>query len=338
MRAQYGLALGLFLLASPALAAGNAFIIRKLDADEAGKAKVTDSRLINPWGLAQEPGAPVWVSDNNSSLSTLYDRTTGAIESLTVNIKPGNPSGIVYVPSGIDFSVTENGKSGDASFIFDTETGAIEGWSGGVDINNAITVVDNSASHASYKGLALDTGTQQLYAANLGQSRVEVYNTSFQMVNAFTDASLPTGYAPFNVVDINGTLYVSFAMRNKSGQNWVTGEGLGYVDTFDTGGHLLKHLISGGQLNAPWGMTIAPAGFGPFGGDLLVANFGNGWINVFNPKTGAYIDTVWNRSGGDLTIPGLWALDNGPGSDEVSFSAGLGAQKHGLLGIISPAK
>jgi uncharacterized protein (TIGR03118 family) len=343
MKMQLSLALGAALLASTAMAAGvqnqapsgNSFALIKLDADQAGKAKVTDPNLVNAWGLCQQPGGPVWVSDNGTNLSTVYNRTNGQIQALVVNIPLGAPTGCVYY-NGSGFKVTENGQSGTSNFMFDTESGAIEGWSGGVDASNAIIAVDNSASGAVYKGLAIDPGTQQLYAANFSQNKVEVYNSQFQLVNTFTDPSLPKRYAPFNIIDVSGTLYVSFAERDKAHHDEVDGPGLGYVDVFDTSGNLVKQLIAKGQLNAPWGMAIAPTGFGPFAGDLLVGNFGNGWINAFDPNTGAYVDTLWNTKGADLTIQGLWGLDVGPGSNQVSFSAGPKGETHGLIGIISP--
>jgi uncharacterized protein (TIGR03118 family) len=244
------------------------------------------------------------------------------------------------VPPTIDFQVTENGVSGAASFLFDSEPGVISGWAASVDATNAIVAVNNSSNGAVYKGLALDTGTSQLYAADFCKNQVEVYNPQFQLVNTFTDPSLPAGYAPFNVVDVNGTIYVAFAKQD--GQqpclNEMDGDGLGYVDVFNTSGQLQKQLIAGGDLNAPWGMQIAPTGFGSYGGDLLVGNFGNGWINVYNPTTGAWIATLSDKKGKPITINGLWSLDNGPGSNQVSFSAGPGGEAHGLLGIIEPLK
>jgi uncharacterized protein (TIGR03118 family) len=345
MKTQFGLAIGLMLLVSPAVAgetaatapAGGSFKVMPLDADQKGKAKVVDPNLINPWGLSQSPGGPVWVSDNGTGLSTLYDRTNGQIESLVVTIPQGNPTGTVYVPSNIDFQVTENGTSGPAAFLFDSESGVISGWAPSVDGTNAIVAVNNSASGAVYKGLALDTNSQLLFAANFSQNKVEVYNTQFQLVNTFTDPSLPARYAPFNILDVNGLLYVSFAERDKSGHDEVDGAHKGYVDVFTTSGQLQTSLIAGGFLNAPWGMQIAPTGFGSYSGDLLVGNFGNGWINVYDPTKGTWIATVQGKKG-PLTIQGLWALDNGPGTGQVSFSAGPGGEAHGLLGIIEPSK
>jgi len=345
MKTQFGLAIGLVLLASPAVAvetgakapAGGTFKVIALDSDQPGKAKVVDPNLIDAWGLSQSPGGAVWVSDNGTGLSTVYNRTNGQIQSLVVTIPQGAPTGNVYVPSSIDFQLTENGKSGAAAFLFDSEAGVISGWAPSVDASNAIVGVNNSSAGAVYKGLALDTGTQQLYAANFSQNKIEVYNTQFQLVSSFTDTSLPARYAPFNIVDVNGTLYVAFAERDKSGKNEVDGAHKGYVDVFNTSGQLQSHLIAKGFLNAPWGMQIAPSGFGSYGGDLLVGNFGNGWINVYDPTKGTWLATLQGKKG-PLTIQGLWSLDNGPGTGQVSFSAGPGAEAHGLLGIIEPAK
>ncbi len=341
MKTQCSLTLGLFLLASLAAAASSgeaaagSFKVVPLVSDEAGKAPVTDPNLVNAWGLAQAPGAPVWVSDNGTNLSTVYSRTTGQINAIVVNIPLGFPTGIVFAPSSLGFNVTENGHTGPATFLFDTESGAIEGWANGVDAKNAIVAVDNSGSGAVYKGLAIDNTAVLLFAANFSQNKVEVYNNKFQLVNSFTDPNLPKAYAPFDIMDVNGTLYVSFAKRDKTHHDEVDGPGLGYVDTFDLNGNLLQQLVANGPLNAPWGLAIAPSQFGAFANDLLVGNFGNGKINVFDPNSGAMLGTLTNKMGKDIKIDGLWALDSGPNSNQVNFSAGPVGESHGLLGIIS---
>lgn len=337
MKFKTSLLLGAMLLvagAAPACAAG--YTAKILVSDQAGKAPVTDPNLVNAWGLAQAPGGPAWVSDNGTNLSTVYNRTTGAISNIVVNIPLGFPTGMVFTPSSLGFTITENGVSGPAAFIFDTESGAIEGWSSSVDGANAVIAVDNSGAGAVYKGLAVDNSAGLLYAANFAQNKVEVYNNQFQLVKSFTDKSLPKRYAPFNVVDIGGTLYVSFAERDKAHHDEIDGPGLGYVDTFDTNGKLLKHLIAQGPLNAPWGMAMAPASFGAFSGDLLVGNFGDGWINVFDPSTGTQLGSLMNAKGSPIVISGLWALDSGPGSNQVNYSAGPKKESHGAFGIITP--
>jgi uncharacterized protein (TIGR03118 family) len=331
MKSKVLLALGFSLLASAALAAG--YKITPQVSDQTGKAPVVDKQLINAWGLAQfSDSDPVWVSDNNSNVTTFYNRTTGSKDG-TVTITTGNPTGIVAGP-GTGFNVTENGKTGSSVFIFDTESGTIEGWAPSVD--SAKTITAYTGTDAVYKGLALDPTTDHLFAADFGQDRVEIFDNTFKLLSSFTDKALPKRFAPFNLAVLDGKLYVAFAERDKAHINQVNGAGLGYVDVFDTSGKLIKSLIAKGPLNAPWGLTIAPSGFGSVAGDLLVGNFGNGWINVFNPTTGANLGWLTNTSGAPLVIQGLWALDNGPGKSTIQFSAGPGGQLHGLLGLITP--
>lgn len=315
-------------------AAAAGFKMTKLVADLSGKAKVTDPNLVNPWGLSQSAGGPAWVSDNGTGLSTVYNRTSGSINPIVVTIPQGFPTGTVFASSSLGFMVSENSKSGAATFIFDSEAGIISGWSQSVDGSNAITTVDNSATGAVYKGLALDTNTVQLYAANFSQNRVEVYNNKWQLVNSFTDTTLPKKYAPFNVMDVNGTIYVSFAERDRAKHDEIDGPGLGYVDMFNTSGQLQKQLVVQGALNAPWGMAIAPSSFGTFANDLLVGNFGDGKINVYDPSAGTQLGTLSNSKGAPLVIQGLWALDAGPGTNQVNFAAGPKKESHGLFGLI----
>lgn len=331
MKTKMGIALGAILFASATLAGGQStagtFKVIKLVSNQAGVAKVTDPNLVNAWGLAQSPGGPAWVSDQGTNLSTVYNRTNGSIGSIVVNIPLGGPTGIAYAPSSLKFNVMENGKTGAATFLFDTTSGAIEGWADSVDPNNAIVAVDNSGSGASYTGLAVDSSTILLFATNNAQNKVEVYNNKFQLVNTFTDSSLPQGYAPFNVFDDNGTLYVAFASPS-------FGAGLGYVDVFNTSGVLQKQLIKKGKLNAPWGLAIAPSAFGSFANDLLVGNLGDGKIHAYDPSSGALLGTLKNAKGKALKIDLLWALDSGPNTNQVNFSAGPSGYSAGLFGLI----
>lgn len=335
MRTKISLALGLLLLASPAWA-GNVpatpvFKITKLVSDQAGKAKNTDPNLVDAWGLSQAPGGPVWVSDNGTGLSTVYDAGTGFNEGIVVTIPQGFPTGNVYNTAGFD--VSENGKSGSPAFIFDSEAGIISGWAPSVDAANAIVAYDGSAQGSVYKGLAIDLSSKLLFAADFANNQVQIFDSSWNLVGSFTDTSLPKRYAPFNVAIINGNVYVTFAKRDKSGHDEIDGPGLGYVDVFNESGTLLQQLTGQGPLNAPWGMVIAPSKFGSFAGDLLVGNFGDGWVNAFDPSTGAYIGPL-STSKGPIAIDGLWALDPVPSGD-VTFSAGPRKEKHGLLGLIT---
>ena len=348
MTSKIASALGFLLIASTALAgpptkgvllpAAKSFhpavTVTPLVSDQAGKAANTDSNLVNSWGLSLDDEGELWVTDNGTDLVTSYDPNTGAPTGTAINVPMGAPTGNVYVSGGADFQIMENGKSGPAELLIDTESGAIEGWNEDVDANNFVVAVDNSAKGAVYKGLALDTATQQLYAANFTQNQVEVYNTSFQLVNTFTDTTLK-GYAPFNIADINGMLYVAFAKQGKVCCDEVDRPHLGYVDVFDTAGNLKQRLISQGKLDAPWGMTLAPAGFGSLAGDLLVGNFGDGRINAFDPNTGAFIATLRTAHGRILQIDGLWGLLN-VSDTQVEFASGPSGESHGLVGQLTP--
>ena len=330
MTRQFSFVLGFMLLASPALANSSittTFAIVNLVSDQSGKAKNVDPNLINPWGLAQGPGSdPVWAADNGTGLSTDYAQGTGQLGSAVVTIPKGSPTGTAYAPS-IGFQISENGRTADSKFIFDSAAGVISGWSSSVDAQNAVIAVDNSAGGASYTGLALDSGSKLLFAANFAQNQVEVYDNKWKPVTTFTDKRL-TGYSPYNVAIINGEVYVAFA-------NFTTGSG--YVDVFSEGGTLMQRLIAKGPLNLPWGMTIAPSKFGSFANTLLVGNLGNGKINAFDPVTGNFLGALTNKRGKALKIPGLWALDPVP-TGEVTFSAGPNGYADGLIGLIKVAK
>lgn len=335
MKSKMMLALGLSLMASVAIAGPSGYKMTILVSDVSGKAPNTDAQLVNAWGLAQgSDSAPVWVSANGSNASPFYNRTTGAkVGSVTVT--SGNPTGIVAGP-GTGFNVTENAKTGSSIFIFDTESGTIEGWAPSVDAAKTIVAYNGAAQGSVYKGLAFDPATNHLFAADFANNQVQIFDNKFNLLGSFTDTSLPRRYAPFDVAVLDGNLYVSFAERNQTHMDEVDGPGLGYVDVFSTSGTLIKQLIAQGPLNAPWGLTIAPQGFGTFAGDLLVGNFGNGWINAFDPTSGAMLGTLSNPKGDPLTIKGLWALDNGPGTGTITFSAGPAAEMHGFLGLITP--
>ena len=302
-----------------------------------------DVLLVNAWGLSAAPaGGPLWVSNNGSGTSTLYNFTTFNKIPLNVTIPgagggQGNPTGTVFTTlAGNTFRVSAGGLTGHSLFLFDSEDGTISGWAPSVDLHNAIIAVDHSANGDEFKGLTLTNlgSAPEILAADFAHNQVEVFNNQFQQTGSFTDTSLPAGYAPFNVQTLNGKVYVAFAMQGEGGDE-AHGAGLGVVDVFDTQGHKIQTLVSGGALNAPWGLTIAPASFGKFAGALLVGNFGDGKINAFDPQTGAFLGTLSSASGDPLFIDGLWALRNGP-DGTVDFSSGPNDEAHGLIGVIRP--
>ncbi|HZX26523.1 MAG TPA: TIGR03118 family protein [Telluria sp.] len=309
------------------------FTATSLVSDTSGAAHA-DQHLINAWGLAFNPTAYVWVANNGTSTSTLYDGN-GVPQSLVV-ATPDAPTGIVYNGSSAAFR--------GSPFIFDTESGAIAAWSPAVDRNNAVKIVDNSSKGAVYKGLALAAynGVSYLYAADFHNKRIDVFDANFAaaaMPGNFSDPMLPAGYAPFGIQAIGDRIYVAYAQRASSGDDEVAGAGLGAVDVFDTAGMLVKRLVLGGALNAPWGMALAPANFGSFSGKLLVANFGDGKINAYDPATGASAG-VLSKTGGDaIVIDGLWGIAFGNGvnsqpANTLFYTAGPADEAHGLYGRI----
>ena len=259
---------------------------------------------------------------------------------LSERLAAGTPTGQVFNSTQQGFNITQNGKTAPALFIFATEDGTISAWNPNVNPNSAVIAVDNSkggspGDGAVYKGLAIGTtkdGTF-LYAANFRNDSVDVFNSKFDLVKSFTDPTVPEGYAPFNVQVLDGKLFVTFAKQDASRHDNVDGAGLGFVDEFSLDGSMIKRVASHGTLNAPWGLAIAPTGFGEFAGDLLVGNFGDGTINVFNPTTDAYLGKLDRPNGKPFHETDLWALQaNG---DNILFTAGLAYQSHGLFGELS---
>jgi uncharacterized protein (TIGR03118 family) len=320
----------------------------------------TDPNLINPWGVSFGPGGPFWISDNNSGFSSIYavngnTVTVNAIPPVVIATPPAQtpgtaaPDGQVFV-GGLGFNVTNpgNGQTSGAAFLFATEDGTISGLSFGVsDSTHSFLEVDNSqgGKGAVYKGLAVATsgGQTLLYAANFRSGEVEVYNTAFKLVGTFTDPNVPKGYAPFNVQVLNGKLYVTFALQDAAKHDDVAGLGHGFVDSFDLGasGVGMQRIASMGQLNSPWGLDLAPASFGALAGDLLVGNFGDGTISVFDKNTNAFLGDLRDLSGHVIRIGDLWDLVNGGGGNDgipgtLYFTAGILDENHGLFGSLTP--
>jgi uncharacterized protein (TIGR03118 family) len=339
-----------------------------LVSDRAGVAQITDPNLVNPWGISESPnGGAFWLSDNGTGISPLYlgDLNGSPINHLfDVSIPGGAPTGQVFNPfqsimsngNSTDFTVTDGTHSGPAVFIFASETGAITGWhpaagtpGGPFNISVFAQAGYQATDGANYTGLAIGNvgAAHYLYAADFHNGKVDVIDGQFHkttLVGSFTDPHLPKGFAPFNVQNLGGNLYVTYARRDAANDgNSMPGRGAGFVDVFDTGGHLLHRVVTRGSLNAPWGLAMAPAGFGSFGGDLLVGNFGDGHINAYDPAHHyAFRGQLRSAHGKAVTIPGLWALQVGNGvssgdTNAVYFTAGPNHETHGLFGSLRVA-
>jgi uncharacterized protein (TIGR03118 family) len=297
--------------------------------------KKGDTQLINPWGLAYGPGGPFWLSDEGSGLSTLYTGT-GVKQSRVVTVPPasgsglGSPTGIVYNGSS-EFQI----DSWTSAFLFATLDGTISGWSH-FDPTTALVAVNNSSSGAIYTGLAITNHSSgnYLYAADFWNNKVDVYDGNFNFVMSFTDTSLPAGYAPFGIQDINGQVYVAFAKTN--------GKAGGYIDIFDENGTFVQTLIHGKPLNQPWGFALAPSDFGPLSSTLLISNNTNsGTINGFNPTTGAFVGTLETSAGKKIMINQLWGIEFGGGTanngntDQLFYTAGPKNNLDGVFGVIN---
>ena len=324
----------------------------------ASLAPTVDPNLVNPWGLSRSSKGPWWVSDNGPGLSTLYDGT-GKIVPLVVKIPPADTSTPTGTPTGTIFNgdptVFPIAPGKGAIFLFVTEDGTISGWNPGVS-PNAVVVVNNK-DKSVYKGATVATvekdGVTQtyLYAADFRRGRVEVFDAAFKPVqfgeegwhednDSFDDDHLPRGYAPFNVQNIGGNIYVTYAKQDGARHDEVDGAGLGYVDVFSPRGRLLNRLQSGKWFNAPWGVTLASSDFGAYSHDVLVGQFGSGEIVAFDPLTGRYKGKLQTAANQPVTIDGLWALafGNGVGAGPATslyFTAGPNHEQNGLFGSIA---
>ena len=320
------------------------FSVVPLVSDQPGVAPNTDPNLVNAWGLTSSPTSPWWVSDNGTDKSTLYRGSDGMPfplgAPLVVNVHNA-PTGTVLNPT-TGFVLPTGGK---ALFLFDTEEGKVLGWNGAQG-TDAVVVAD-LGDGAIYKGLAIaDTvAGPRLYAADFHNAKVDVFDGSFGLVpdSGFVDPGLPSGYAPFGIQTIGDRVFVSYAKQDADAADEIAGQGKGFVDAYDTAGNLLARVAQHGQLNAPWGLTIAPDGFGRFTGDLLVGNFGDGQINAYEEMGNghfAHRGELRDESGKSLTIDGLWALEVGQGGNNgpagtLFFTAGPDDETHGLFGQIA---
>ncbi len=313
------------------------FTVTNLASDVPGMAAATDSSLVNPWGLAASATSPWWIGSNGTGVAELYNGA-GVKQSLVVTI-PGDGS-----VTGVSFSNIAGAFNGD-TFLFDSEDGTVSGWRGALGTNAETLVSAND--HNVYKGLTQATvgGNTYGYLANFRAGSVDVLkgnSSAPDLAGNFTDPTLPAGYAPFDVKNIGGVLFVTFAVQDPNKKDDVPGLGNGVVDRFDLNGNFLGRLITGGALNSPWGLALAPAGFGDVGGDLLVGNFGDGMIHAYNATSGALVETLMDRNGSPISIDGLWSLQFGNGANAgpagaLFFTAGLNDEADGLFGRIDPA-
>ncbi len=323
-----------------------------LVSDMPGVAAVTDPNLVNSWGLSRSSTSPWWVADNGTGLATLYSGT-GAIQSLVVTIPPSDPASPPGTPTGTIF----NGGSGfelkkgfPAVFLFATEDGTISGWNPKVDATHAVIKV-NLKSKSVFKGMTMATvnvpflGPQSfLYVADFRKGHIQIYDSNFhhvpEMEELFDDDSLPPGFAPFNVQNIGGNIYVAFAQQDSDKHDEIDGAGLGYVDVFSAEGRRLLRLQHGPWFNAPWGLTQAPSDFGSNSHDILVGQFGSGEILVFNPVTGKFKGRLLDTSNNPIKIDGVWGLSFGNDANAgpattLYFAAGPNHEQDGLFGTIT---
>jgi uncharacterized protein (TIGR03118 family) len=338
------------LLAAPRAGAQQRVEQTNLVSDLPGVATFTDPDLVNPWGIAFGSTSPFWVANNGTGTSTLYN-SAGEKQGLVVSIPTPTggaaaPTGVVFNGTGA-FAISPGGPS--AFFLFATEDGTIAGWNPALG-TSAATFVDNGASEAIYKGLALagSGAGARLYAANFHAGTVDVFDATFSpiLAGAFVDPGLPAGYAPFNVQNVGGEIFVTYALQDADAEDDVPGAGHGIIDVFDVDGTLSRRFFTGGPLDSPWGMTTAPGSFGALGGSLLVGNFGDGTINAFDPSTGVFLGALHAADGSLLRIPGLWGItpgNGGSGGDPnlLYFAAGIPGpggelEDHGLFGSLAP--
>ena len=340
--------LSLFLLCAAAQVSAQHYLRTDLVSDVPGLAAATDANLVNAWGLTSSSTSPWWVANNGTGVSTLYNGA-GQKQALTVTIatppgdlNPATPTGVVFNGS-TDFQLVSGTPSTAAHFIFVTEDGTISGWNSGT---RSVLKVNNSGS-AIYKGttIAQAGGINFLYVANFFGGTVDVFDTNYAAVTlpagAFTDPNLPEGFAPFNVQNIGGDIYVAFAQQDAEKHDEVAGRKLGFVDSFDSNGTLLQRFENGPWMNAPWGLALAPSHFGKASGELLVGMFGSGQIATFDAATGDFEGLLRDRHGKPIKVDGLWALrfGNGGGAGPATtlfFTAGPNDENDGLFGTLVP--
>ncbi len=320
-----------------------------LVSDQPSAAVVQDTNLVNPWGIVISPTGTIWIADNGKGVASTYN-TSGQTQStvVTIPLPPGSsassaaPTGIVFNAT-TDFNITSGNTTAPATFIFVTEDGTISGWNSTVDATHAILTVNNSGASAVYKGVATGSAgsVNYIYATNFRTGNVDVFDGTFApvLVGKFADPKLPKGYAPFGIRNINGQIYVTYAVQDDAKHDDVAGKGHGAINIFDTSGNLVRRFAAKGALNSPWGMDIACINFGTFNGALLVGNFGDGHITGFD-FAGKEIGQLTVTKKQSLSIQGLWGITFGLGCGEgdrntIFFASGPDDEAHGLFGTVT---
>jgi uncharacterized protein (TIGR03118 family) len=299
-----------------------------------------DPDLINPWGVSSSPTGPLWISNNGMGVATIYSLSATNVPTksgLRVTIPgDGTLTGQVNTTGGL-LSPFNNDN-----FLFVNEDGTISGWRGALGTNAEVLKTADTAN--VYKGSAFANtgGHSYLYSANFRAGTIDVLKgdtTAPSLTGSFTDPNLTAGFAPFNIQNLGGKLYVTYALQDPTKHDDVPGMGNGFVNAFDLNGILLGRVATHGTLNSPWGLAIAPSAWGPLAGDLLVGNFGDGRINIFDPSNN-FLGQLNDTTGKPVSIDGLWALNVGNGGSggnrgQIYFTAGPSDEMHGLFGVIS---
>ncbi len=339
------------------------FIETKLvGSDPSVMAQQTDPNLVNPWGVSHGPGGPLWISDNATGFVSINSVNANGVKLNAIGpftIAPPSAGAGPASPTGQVFNTFQNGGAFTLSdgkpavFLFATEDGTISGWNPQagtrsiIAVNEAPDPADGSEQlglGAVYKGLAIGDSEHgpTLYAANFRHGTVDIFDRNFNSIGSFTDPNVPNGFAPFNVQVLNNKLFVTYAKQDDVKHDDVAGQGNGFVDEYDLNGHLLARVASGGPLDSPWGLAIAPKNFGSLAGDLLVGNFGDGTINAYDLKNDMFVGKLMGTDGKPITIGDLWALEPGEGGNSgaigtLYFTAGVQNEMHGLFGSLTVA-
>jgi uncharacterized protein (TIGR03118 family) len=321
-----------------------------------------DPNLINPWGISESSTSPFWISENGSGVTSIDSVTSSGVTlnvlgPITIAVPPGQDPGTASPTGQVFNSFASAGAftlqdGSPATFLFATEDGTISGWNAAAGTQSIIAVdeADNPAAGdeaqglgAVYKGLAIGQGDSGpvLFAANFRHGTVDTYDQKFNLINSFTDPTVPAGFAPFNVQVLDNKLFVTFAQQDATKHDDVAGAGNGFVDEFDMNGNMLGRVASNGPLDSPWGLAIAPQSFGKLAGDLLVGNFGDGTINAFNLRTDHFAGTLSGADGKPIVIGDLWAIAPGNGgsggnANTIYFTAGVKDEAQGLFGSLTP--